>query len=60
MQLQDQLTKLESDASQHQKILSSTISNSKSQIDKLQEEKAVLQVWVTTVCIIIHVLVYIC
>ena len=44
MQLQDKLTQLESDASNHQKILESTTDNAKTQIDKLQDEKATLQV----------------
>ena len=42
--LQDRLSVLEREASQHQEVLQSTAVTNKVQISKLQEEKAMLEV----------------
>ena len=44
MELQDRLILLESAASQHQQILDATVQESQTQVQKLQEEKALIEV----------------
>lgn len=43
--LEENLSKLQQESAQHQEVLNATVQSNKAQTDKLQEEKAMLEVW---------------